>query len=79
LTRYLYKNNFTKYIEVYLFKVCQNPQASAIVLGTLIELECDEPYIKQILKTLRSQCPMEQIVEEFEKRNKLRVLESWLD
>lgn len=79
LTRYLYKNNFTKYIEVYLFRVCQNPQASAIVLGTLIELECDEPYIKQILKTLRSQCPMEQIVEEFEKRNKLRVLESWLD
>lgn len=41
LTRYLYKNNFTKYIEVYLFRVCQNPQASAIVLGTLIELECD--------------------------------------
>jgi clathrin heavy chain len=38
LTRYLYKNNFTKYIEVYLFKVCQNPQASATVLGTLIEL-----------------------------------------
>jgi clathrin heavy chain len=79
LTRYLYKNNMSKYIEVYLFKVCQNPQASAIVLGTLIDLECDEPYIKQILKTLRSQCPMEQIVDEFDKRNKLRVLESWLD
>ena len=41
LTRYLYKNNFTKYIEVYLFKVCQNPQAIPVVLGTLIDLECE--------------------------------------
>jgi clathrin heavy chain len=38
LTRYLYKNNFSKYIEVYLFKVCQNLQAIPIVLGTLIDL-----------------------------------------
>lgn len=59
LTRYLYKNNFTKYIEVYLFKVCRNPHAIPIVLGALIDLECDESYIKQILKLVRSAVPME--------------------
>lgn len=41
LTRYLYKNNFSKYIEVYLFKVCKNPAAIPVVLGTLIDLECE--------------------------------------
>lgn len=41
LTKYLYKNNFSKYIEVYLFKVCKNPKAIPVVLGTLIDLECD--------------------------------------
>ena len=79
LTRYLYKNNFTKYIEVYLFKVCQNPQAIPIVLGTLIDLECDESYIQQILKVVRSAVPMEELINEFERRSKLSIMEGWLD
>ena len=79
LTRYLYKNNFSKYIEVYLFKVCKNPQAIPVVLGTLIDLECEEGYIKQILKTVRASVPMEQLVEEFERRSKLSILENWLE
>lgn len=79
LTRYLYNNNFQRYIEVYLFRVCQNPQAIPIVLGTLIDLECEESYLKQILKTVRSAVPMDQLVEEFEKRNKLSLLENWLE
>lgn len=44
LTRYLYQNNFNKFIEIYLFKV--NPAAAPPVLGTLMDLECDENYIK---------------------------------
>jgi len=44
LTSYLYRNNLIKYIEIFLFKV--NPQATPMVLGTLIDLECDENYIK---------------------------------
>lgn len=79
LTRYLYKNNFTKYIEVYLFKVCQNPHAIPVVLGTLIDLECDEGYIQQILKIMRSAVPMEELINEFEKRSKLSTMESWIE
>lgn len=44
LTRYLYSNRQNKFIEIYLFKVNQN--ATPKVLGTLIELDCDEVYIK---------------------------------
>ena len=54
LVRYLYKNNFNRFIEIYILKY--NPNASAVVLGTLIDLECDENYIKQILYNLRGNC-----------------------
>lgn len=77
LARYLYKNNFNKYIEIYIFKV--NPNATPKVLGTLIDLECDETYIKQILYNIRGLSPIEETIEVFEKRNKLRVLENWLE
>jgi len=49
------------------------------VLGGLIDIECDELYIKKLLYNIRGNCPIEQLIEEFEKRNKLRVLENWLD
>lgn len=59
--------------------MCQNPSAIPAVLGTLIDLECEESYIKQILKTVRSAAPMEEIVEAFDKRSKLSILEDWLE
>jgi len=77
LTRYLYKAGLNRYIEAYLVKY--NNSATPLVLGTLLDLDCDETYIKQILNTLRSAVPVEPLVEEMEKRNKLRVVQSWLE
>ena len=77
LTRYLYKNNFLKHIDVYVLRL--SPQSAPIVLGTLIDLECDEKYILGLLSGIRSNCPVDQLVAEFEKRNKLRMLETWLE
>jgi clathrin heavy chain len=76
LTRYLYKNKLNKFIEIYLFKV--NTAATPVVLGTLIDLDCDEIYIKQVLNSVRV-CPIEDLVSEFEKRNKLKLLQGWLE
>ncbi len=76
LTRYLYKNKHNKFIEIYLFKV--NTAATPKVLGTLIELDCDEIYIKQLLNSIRV-CPIPELVEEFEKRGKLKLLQGWLE
>lgn len=28
---------------------------------------------------MRGNCPIEELIEEFDKRNKLRLLENWLD
>lgn len=77
LTRYLYKSGLNKYIEVYLVKL--NPKASPCVLGTLLDLDSDESYVKQILNTLRASCPSEPLIEEMEKRNRLRVIQNWLE
>jgi len=76
LTRYLYNNKQNKFIEIYLFKVNQN--ATPKVLGTLLELDCDEVYIKQLLNSIRV-CPIPELVEEFETRGKLRMLQAWLE
>ena len=62
-----------------MFRVLQNPKAIPVVLGTLIDLECDENYIKQILKTVRTNAPMDELVNEFERRSKLNILENWLE
>lgn len=77
LIQYLYNNNKTELINLYIFKV--SPKFSPKVLGTLIDLESDEKYLKQLLFNLGGNCPIAEIVEEFEKRNKLRILEKWLE
>lgn len=75
LTEYLYTSKQVKCIEIYLFKV--NSAATPKVLGTLLDLDCDDVYIKQLLISTQM-CPIGDLVDEFEKRGKLRMLEPWL-
>jgi len=77
LSEYLYKNSLMKYIEVYVVKV--NPLNCPTVVGTLIDLDCSEDFLKTLLQNVRAACPVEQLVEEVEKRNRLRILLSWLE
>jgi len=77
LTKYLWSNQFQQYIDIYILKV--NPNASPRVLGCLIDLEAEESYVKQILNSLRGQCPVEEVIAQFQKRNKIRLLENWLE
>jgi clathrin heavy chain len=51
LTKYLYNTKQTKCIDIFLFKV--NTDAAPKVLGTLLDLDCDENYIKALLNSLR--------------------------
>jgi len=76
LTKYLYNTKQTKCIDIFLFKV--NTDAAPKVLGTLLDLDCDENYIKALLNSLR-QCPIDQLVDEFESRGKLRMLTAFLE
>ena len=77
LTEYLYQNSLMKYIEVYVVKV--NPTKCPIVIGSLIDLDCSEDFIKTLLQNVRAACPVEPLVAEVGERNRLRVLLPWLE
>jgi clathrin heavy chain len=77
LTEYLYKNSLMKYIEVYVGKV--NPLNCPTVVGSLIDLDCSEDFIKGLLQTVRASCPADGLVEQVGKRNKLKIILPWLE
>ncbi|KAI8847627.1 armadillo-type protein [Chytridium lagenaria] len=68
LVLYLYQQNLYKYIEIYVQKV--NPARTPKVLGALLDVDCDESIIKNLLFSL---------VDEAEKRNRLKLLLAWLE
>lgn len=77
LTTYLYQNQLMKYIDVYVMKV--NPLNTPKVVGALIDLDCSEDFIKNLLQSVRAACPVEPLVEEVNKRNRVRLLLPWLE
>lgn len=78
LTTYLYKNNLSKYIEAYVSKI--NPMNAPQVFGALIDVGCNEDYIKNLLMLhVRNMCPIDSLVEAAEKRNKLKLILPWLE
>lgn len=68
LADYLYRNSLLKYIEIYVIKV--NPLQAPVVIGVLIDLDCSEDFIKSLLQNVRGACPVKELVEEVEKRNR---------
>ena len=65
-----------KFLEVYVSKV--SPDKAPQVVGKLLDLDGDETFIKNLLM-LGFQCPVETMVEQVEKRNRLRLLHPWLE
>ncbi|KAJ1507724.1 hypothetical protein HMI54_001426 [Coelomomyces lativittatus] len=78
LVLYLYQNNMFKYIEVYVQKV--NPSRIPQVIKGLLDVDCDENVIKNLLVSVRSvSIPVEELVNEVEQRNRLKLLLPWLE
>nr|CAG4644043.1 EOG090X07W1 [Lepidurus arcticus] len=77
LVLYLYRNNLQKYIEIYVQKV--NPARLPVVVGGLLDVDCAEDVIKSLIMVVRGQFSTEELVEEVEKRNRLKLLLPWLE
>ncbi|MCP9257506.1 Clathrin heavy chain [Dirofilaria immitis] len=77
LVLYLYRNNLQKYIEVFVQKV--NPARLPIVVGGLLDVDCSEDAIKQLIINTRGKFDIDELVEEVEKRNRLKLLAPWLE
>eukprot|EP00918_Siedleckia_nematoides_P052760 GHVU01115232.1.p1 GENE.GHVU01115232.1~~GHVU01115232.1.p1 ORF type:complete len:1420 (+),score=245.63 GHVU01115232.1:120-4379(+) len=77
LVLYLYRNNLQKYIEIYVQKV--NPSRLPVVVGGLLDVDCAEDAIKQLIMVVRGQFSTDELVAEVEKRNRLKLLLPWLE
>jgi len=77
LVLYLYQNQLQKYIEIYVQKV--NPSRTPQVIGGLLDVDCDENVIKGLLMSVKGNIPVDKLVEEAEKRNRLKLLLPWLE
>ncbi|KAI4902079.1 hypothetical protein NFI96_027316, partial [Prochilodus magdalenae] len=77
LVLYLYRNNLQKYIEIYVQKV--NPSRLPVVVGGLLDVDCSEDVIKSLIMAVRGDFSTDLLVDEVEKRNRLKLLSSWLE
>lgn len=91
LTTYLFTSKLPRFIEVYVQKV--SPKACARVVGRLLDLEAEEAFIQALIVPVPTGpipppmegapapniCRVEELVDEVEKRNRLRLLQPWLE
>ncbi|KAK2748310.1 hypothetical protein FQN57_000968 [Myotisia sp. PD_48] len=78
LVLYLYQNQQYSSIEVYVQRV--NPGRTPAVVGGLLDVDCDEAIIKNLLTTVDpSSIPIDELVAEVERRNRLKILLPFLE
>ncbi|EIE26635.1 clathrin heavy chain [Coccomyxa subellipsoidea C-169] len=77
LTHYLYSNNMLRYIEGYVQKV--NPAKAPQVVGGLLDAEAPDEFVNNLILSVRSLIPVEQLCAEVEKRNRLKLLNPFLE
>lgn len=77
LVLYLHQNQQFKFIEVYVQRI--NPSRTPEVVAGLLDVDSDESVIKDLLQTVVGQVPIEPLVNEVEKRNRLKLLLPFLE
>ncbi|TGO21235.1 hypothetical protein BPAE_0231g00010 [Botrytis paeoniae] len=78
LVLYLYQNQQFQSIEVYVQRV--NPARTPAVVGGLLDVDCDEQIIKNLLNSVNhASIPIDELVHEVETRNRLKLLLPFLE
>ena len=78
LVLYLYQSQQFKSIEIYVQQV--NPGRTPAVIGGLLDVDCDEPIIKNLLQSVNAaSVPIDELVAEVESRNRLKILLPFLE
>eukprot|EP00179_Madagascaria_erythrocladioides_P030901 CAMPEP_0198327392 /NCGR_PEP_ID=MMETSP1450-20131203/14660_1 /TAXON_ID=753684 ORGANISM="Madagascaria erythrocladiodes, Strain CCMP3234" /NCGR_SAMPLE_ID=MMETSP1450 /ASSEMBLY_ACC=CAM_ASM_001115 /LENGTH=1655 /DNA_ID=CAMNT_0044031435 /DNA_START=1 /DNA_END=4968 /DNA_ORIENTATION=+ len=77
MVRFMIKNSQIKFVEGYVQRV--NPHRCPIVVGTLLDLDQDEEFIKKLILSVKNMVPVEDLVTEVEKRGRLKMLLQFLE
>ena len=82
LTHYLFSNNMLRYIEGYVQKV--NPSKAPQVVGGLLDAEASDEFINNLILSVRSLIPVEQLCLEVSSfasvsgpKTQMMPLDSW--
>ena len=74
---YLYQNGLTKFIEVYVQQV-NSARAPQVIRG-LLDVDCNETTIKGLLASITGNFPIDELVQEVEMWNRLKLILPWLE
>jgi clathrin heavy chain len=77
LVLYLYQKGLISAIEVYVQRV--NSARAPQVIGGLLDVDCDENTIKNLLMSITGTFPVNELVEQVEARNRLKLILPWLE
>lgn len=77
MVKFMVKNRQMKFIEGYVQRV--NPMQCPITVGTLLDLDQDEEFIMNLVMSVKNTVPVEELVDEVEKRGKLKILLPFLE
>ncbi|CBH15651.1 clathrin heavy chain, putative [Trypanosoma brucei gambiense DAL972] len=77
LIRYLIDTNNEALIEQYVQR--RNPLKTPAVVGALIDCNVQEDFIKNILNSVGTMCPIAELVDVAEERSRLRLIGPWLE
>lgn len=77
MVHYFYNNQMLKYIDTYVKQ--HNPLRTPTVVGALIDVDASEDFIRNLIMSVGSLCPIEPLVNEVEKRNRLKLLRKFLE
>jgi clathrin heavy chain len=77
MVTFMVKNKQIKFVEGYVQRV--NPLKCPQVVGALMDLDYDEDFVKKLVMSVKNTVPVEELVDEVEKRNRLKLLLQFLE
>ena len=77
MVRFLYDTKALAYVDQFIQK--KDPKKTPFVVGSLLDVGCNEDYISKLIVSVGSMVPVNELVEEVEKRNRLKLLQDWLE
>jgi len=77
LVKFMVKNGQIKFVEGYVTRV--NPKRCPVVCGVLLDLDQDGEFISNLVMQVKNTVAVDELMVEFEKRNKLKLLRSFFE
>ncbi|KNH08069.1 clathrin heavy chain protein [Perkinsela sp. CCAP 1560/4] len=77
MIKHFIQSKHFKFVELYVQKY--RPNRMPEVVGILLDFNCDEELVKNLIESVGSMCASEELIAEVEKRNRVHMLQGWLE